>query len=165
MSTLRQALAIALSAALIGLFSLPGAAAETIYRCDHPDGSVIFSDSPCDAKAQPYRSGNTLSVIQAPNQLAERMAQNRAFIEQRRQELLQARNSGKAASPATDAPPANVQSQPWLRSPYGWPQPIRPGLPVNRQPDPADDRFSALSGPFPGTVRQRDRNDALPNDQ
>lgn len=161
-------LAIVLAVLFAESVLLPGVAAETIYRCDRPDGRVIFSDSPCDDNANPYRTGNTLSVIEAPDQLAERVAQNQAFIEQRRQALSRARQTGEAASASDEKPPASVQSQSWLYTPYRWPppmRPVRPGSPIDREPDSGSDRFSALSGPFPGTIRQPDRGDMQSNDQ
>lgn len=136
--------------------------AETIYRCDRADGGVVFSDSPCDAQAAPYRSDKPLSVVEAPNRLAERIAANQAFIDQRRQNLHQARQARAPDVPREDnRSPAPGPSQPWLQLPY-WPPPlIEPPHPQPPAPRGQNDRFSALSGPFPGTVRRR--NDSAAN--
>lgn len=163
-------LALGLIAPLATVLLIPATVAETIYRCNQADGSVVFSDTPCDDRGEPYESTNRLSVIEAPQHLAERMAENQAFIDQRRQDLSRARQE-TVLSPLPDiqtGSSAAGNQQPWLPIGYWWPQPIEPPgpeVPGDREPRPRDDRFSALRGPFPGTTRRRENPVVEPNDQ
>lgn len=156
--------------AITSLLTAAAGAEEIIYRCVHENGSLVFSDSPCDRQAQPYRAGNNLSVISAPDHLAERTAQNQAFIEQRRLELQRARRAGEPPSPAAQTqPPAAGPMHSGYYIPYGWPPSARPispePPPAHRDPSAEQDRFSALSGPFPGSTRRRGQPGAPPNNQ
>lgn len=164
-----KARATRLLIAMLGAIVLaPAAAAETIYRCDQADGSVIFSDSPCDDQGVAYQAGNTLSVVEAPTRLAERIEENRAFIEQRRERLIQQRRPDESTPDGAERAVPPDPSQPLLQVPYWPPQPIdppTPAPPVDREPAPGDDDFSALSGPFPGTTRRRDAPAEDPDSQ
>lgn len=158
-----------LVALFAGLMLAPATANETIYRCEREDGSVVFSDRPCDEQATVYRAGNNLSVVDAPKRLAERIEENRAFIDQRRERLLEQRRSAEPATERAEQPrPQSSPQQPLLQVPYWPPQPIEPPTPQppgGREPSPGDDRFSALSGPFPGTIRRRDASARDPDAQ
>lgn len=64
-------------------------AAAQIYRCTEGE-TTVFSDIPCSESAQLHVTGG-LSVIGAAENLDEIMAGNKAFIEQRQQQLAQQR--------------------------------------------------------------------------
>jgi hypothetical protein len=153
--------------ALLGLsFSLTVAA--DIYRCE-VDNVIVFSDTACQAGAQPYASKGQMSVVEVPESLEHTAELNRQFVQQRL-DRQSAERQARAARPQT-APimPAQAQGQPPARvivlPPYyqhdhypGGPPPGR-GRPDRRpveDEEPGQQKFSALSGPFPGT-RRRDR--------
>jgi hypothetical protein len=151
---------------LLLLLSLPAAA--EIYRCE-VEGVVVFTDRPCHADAQPYRAKPGLSVVSAPDNLAEVAEQNRAWLaaEQQRQDQQRAARAARAASSAaarkpatTPRGPAQGSGHPVFALPYFAP-PLPPQadrrLHAQRQgparEEAADARFSALGGRQPGSRR------------
>ncbi|MFP4207542.1 MAG: DUF4124 domain-containing protein [Wenzhouxiangella sp.] len=144
--------------------AMNSAAAETVYRCAGSDGSVVFSDTPCDQQALPYKATRRLSVIDPPPRLEERIAANQAFLEQRRARLQRPQPPETTApAPVPRRPATDRSSPPLLQVPY-WPPPTAAPHP-ERQPTPRADRFSALSGRFPGTDRRRPARQDPPDDQ
>lgn len=148
----------------MALLLLGGSAAAEIYRCQQ-EGVVIFSDRPCQADAQPHRPVGMVSYIPAADDLEETARRNRAFLEQRRARLAEARERHRKADEANEAPstPAagygpndRVLHVPYLiddrrRSPHG-----RRPAEAAQPPAAGDQRFSALGGRLPGTRRDSD---------
>ncbi len=146
-----------------------------IYRCEH-DGVIEFSDQPCDADTEPYRSEAAISVIDPSDDLDQIQQANRAWLadyraleserqEQRRQERLAIayRQTDNQRAGQADIGPRFAPA-PWAWPygplPTGRPPYFRPGEAVAPRPQP----YSALSGPFPGTRRQP-RDDDSNNDR
>lgn len=147
------------------LISLPFASLQadtTIYRCTDADGTLIFSDRPCDDTAQVYESRESLSVISAPDNVAERVEANREFIDSRRERLTEGRRGPEAPSETTARPPQrSPQSQQPMILP-AWPageteRPSPPVPPTERPEQERNERFSALGGRQPGS-RRRDQS-------
>lgn len=140
---------------------------ESIFRCDAADGSVTFSDSPCDAQAREYHSAATLSVISTPQNLAERIEANRAFIDQRRERLRVARETSRQAAgrqtqvsqTSTSASAAIGTRSGLLPVPYWLPAHEQPTPQPSREPAAREERFSALSGRQIGSVRRPNEAD------
>ncbi len=142
---------------LAGSFS----ASAEIFRCE-VDEVVIFSDSACQADARPYQSSAGLSVISAPADLDRTHMLNQAFIRERLDHQA-ARDEARAVRSAQIAQRPVVKPAPIVALPfYGF----HHELPVRRRPGqrpeqldqaPGQQPFSALSGPFPGTRRDRER--------
>lgn len=140
--------------------------AETIYRCD-TDTGVVFSDQPCDERAQVYTSTHGLSVVPANERLAEVAAENDAFLrrqaEQRQAQRQAARARDKTADPAGPTPSPSGQVTHGIRVVPEWIQQdrrLQSPPPSARRPAPVirDNRdeppYSALSGRWPGTRRE-----------
>ncbi|NKI34380.1 hypothetical protein HFP89_04295 [Wenzhouxiangella sp. XN79A] len=72
--------------ALLGLIEPAGADTGSIYRCQADDGSLVFSDLPCDERAEPIRIEGHLSVIASADGLASIARSNAAFLEMQRAE-------------------------------------------------------------------------------
>ncbi|MEX0915932.1 MAG: DUF4124 domain-containing protein [Wenzhouxiangellaceae bacterium] len=68
---------------------LASPATAQIYRCTEGD-TTVFSDIPCSESAQLHKTSG-LSVIRAAKNLDEIAASNKAFLEQRQQQLAQQR--------------------------------------------------------------------------
>lgn len=139
-------------------------AGAEIYRCES-DGVIEFSDTPCQAEPQPYRSAGNVSVVSAPDDLQQTARLNQAFIEQRQEALEEQRSERDRRAEDADArnqrQPAPA-SRAYLPLRYhGFPRhrryPVYPS--PGRNPPYRSDAsreqqpFSALSGPFPGTRR------------
>lgn len=138
------------------MFSTAALADGTIYRCANEDGSIVFSDRPCDDEARAYQGPSSLSVISAPADVQARTEANRAFIEERRERMNEARRTRELPEqqqaplvPQPARPPGHFMP---YRAP---PQEARP-LPESTAPD-REERFSALSGRQPGSVRRQDQ--------
>jgi hypothetical protein len=141
-------------------------ASAEVFRCEI-DGTIVFSDTACQPDAQPYTSQAGISVISRPADLEQTAERNREFIARRLErqvEIRQARaeqaraEAIRASSPP--GPPAHAASR-VMYVPYHVPAPRREGRGHHRrhaqdQTEPAQrqQRFSALSGPFPGTRRR-----------
>jgi hypothetical protein len=126
-----------------------------IYRCE-VDGVVIFSDRACQADAQPYRLTGNLSVVSAPADLDHTHTLNQAFIRERLDRQA-ARDQARAARPVEIPEKPIVRPAPFFALPHYGPQ-RRPGQrPEQLDQAPGQQRFSALSGPFPGTRRDREQ--------
>ncbi len=147
---------------LVPAFLLPIAlhAETSVYRCSDDSGVVTFSDRPCGDEAERYRLPTTLSVIAGADDVAERAALNRAFIERRR-ERAQTRSEPRPALPeqrqqaeSPSARPDTVYVPYWLARPAAGETRERPS-PAQRQR--GEERFSALGGRQPGSVRREDR--------
>ncbi|MEE4331578.1 MAG: hypothetical protein V2J10_11975 [Wenzhouxiangella sp.] len=155
---------IAIVAVVVALAGASAAFGAEIYRCES-DGIIEFSDTPCQADPEPYRSAAKVSVVGAPGDLEQTARLNQAFIEQRLEDQAEFRRDRLAADAAareqqqTTPPPApqvylplRYRAVPYhKRYPvYSFPGHKPPLVPeTQRQPQP----FSALSGPFPGTRR------------
>ncbi len=128
-------------------------AQASIYRCVDEEGTVIFSDRPCDEEAREYIGGTTLSVINAPEDVEARAEANRAFIEERRERQIEARRqrTQQDETPAV-VEPVRPQTQVW---PF-WAQPPVDQEPPRQPEHDREERFSALSGRQPGSARRRD---------
>jgi hypothetical protein len=151
------------------LLGLSLSATADIYRCE-VDSVIVFSDTACQAGAQPYASQGRVSVIEVPESLEHTAELNRQFIQQRLDRQSAERQARAERSHAAPLMPAHAHSEPPARiialPLHYYQQPHRPGGPPpgHRYPDrrpvedeqPGQQRFSALSGPFPGT-RRRDR--------
>lgn len=81
--------ATALAWILLACLTASPAAAAPIYRCTQGE-TTVFSDTPCSESAQLHQTQG-VSVIRAAENLDEIAASNRAFLEQRRQQLAQQR--------------------------------------------------------------------------
>lgn len=141
-----------------GILAPHAAGAETIvYRCVDADGTLIFSDRPCDDEARVHQSGTGMSVIQSPENVDARQAANRAFIEQQRERRAEARAQREAqeVEPVRGVRPIQPQA-PFV--PYWAPTPETRPAP-DRTADEREERFSALSGRLPGIARRTDRDD------
>lgn len=128
----------------------------TIYRCIDAAGTPVFSDQPCGEQAQPHQTGARLSIIEAPDDVEAVVEANRVFIDQqreRRQAAAQQRarlDELPAVREPPSAPQPRVQFVPyWLPPAHHKPRPSPD--PVERQ---REERFSALSGRQPGSVRR-----------
>ena len=150
------------------LLSLSLSAVADIYRCE-VDNVIVFSDTACQADAQPYASQGRVSVIAVPESLAHTAELNRQFVQQRLDRQSAERQARAERSHAASLIPAHARSEPSahvIGLPLHYQHGYRPGGPPpgRRGPDrrpveeeePGQQRFSALSGPFPGT-RRRDR--------
>jgi hypothetical protein len=149
----------------------PWLAAE-IFRCDI-DGVIVFSDAACQPGARPYQAQTGISIISQPADQALTRERNQQFIKERldrqaaarlarvqraqtsrTQSLPPAANQrGKANPPGLLLVPYQIPNQPVHRRGHRHgPPPDSPGQ------DQQQRRYSALSGPFPGTRRRGDRN-------
>lgn len=136
------------------MFSVSALAQASIYRCVDEQGTVIFSDRPCDDEARAYESAATLSVINAPEDVEARAEANRAFIQERRERQTEARRQGTSPDqPAAAAQPARPQTQ---FVPF-WAPYLEEQIPPERTESEREQRFSALSGRQPGSARRRDQ--------
>lgn len=154
------------------LVSLPLAA--EIYRCE-VEGVIVFSDRPCQASAQPYQAGRSISISGSAEDLAESQALNQAWLEseaQRREDRRAARSVAAVPEPLPAIRPAVGPGFGDWGFPYLEPQ-ADPGqrgqrareaaqrVPGERRPHARDlpdaanaqNRFSALSGRQPGARR------------
>jgi hypothetical protein len=82
---------LALAALGCALVAAGGAGAQTgtIYRCDSVDGTIVFSDLPCDDDARPveFHAGTGgLSVVASPNDLASVAEANARYLDRLRDE-------------------------------------------------------------------------------
>ncbi|TVS12323.1 MAG: DUF4124 domain-containing protein [Wenzhouxiangella sp.] len=133
-----------------------------VYRCSDDSGVVTFSDRPCDEQAEPYQGRGRLSVIAGSDDVAERAALNRAFIEQRREraEMRAEQPPARSPEPPRADPPGtgtrNVYVPYWLTRPTRPEQRPQP-LPSQPQTQTREERFSALGGRQPGSVRRDDQ--------
>ncbi len=148
--------------------------AAEVFRCEI-DGTIVFSDTACQPDAQRYTSSAGISVISSPVDREHTAELNREFIAQRLErqaEVRQARAEAARAAPARQGHPpgppsyaaAGRAAAPVIYVPYHAPGPRRPDHGPHRRPskpdaEPAERtrRFSALSGPFPGTRRRSDQ--------
>ncbi len=152
---------VALVWSTIGLLATglasPSATADIIYRCDAPDGSIIFSDQPCGQSQRQYEPSQRLSIVGAPPDLIARMTENQAFIDQRRARI-RAQEPLYPGHTRPQSPEREPSPNPYLMFFPVWtaPSPLPPGQGDHGSAEPsrAQDKFSALSGPFPGTVRR-----------
>jgi len=87
---------VRVAAVVLAWLAIGPAGAAEIYRCDH-GGTTVFSDRPCADDAALHRSGNGLSIVAAPDDLETVSAQNREFVEQRRQRLAEHRRAAARA--------------------------------------------------------------------
>ena len=125
----------------------------TIYRCVDYAGTIVFSDQPCDEQAQPHDTGNRLSVIQAPDNVEAVVQANRVFIDRQREQrqlAAQQRARQEQAAPAPHLRPPRVQFVPYWLPPAHY----KPRPPPDRVEREREERFSALSGRQPGSVRR-----------
>ncbi len=142
-------------------------ASDVLYRCEI-EGVTVFSDQPCSRDAQRYTSGGSISVVPPAADLDQIAEANQALLDQRRQaqadRAVARRQSESPAIQAARPAAAEVQSLPWTR--HGWPaygydfyRPYqhRHGSTPEQVPAPPR-RYSALSGPFPGS-RRRDQDE------
>lgn len=129
-----------------------------IYRCVDADGTLIFSDRPCGAEAEVHQSGANLSVIPGSEDHEQRLADNRAFIEQQRlQRQAQRRQSELGAVEARAAGQTAFEQRPVVQWVPFWAThaapPVRPRPPESR-PERVEQAFSALSGRQIGSTRR-----------
>lgn len=132
------------------LVPLPLAAGE-IYRCVE-DGRIVYTDQPCE-DGEVVREIKPMDAAESVAELERIIARNQEFIERRRDRLAEARMERERAW--REQPQVIVvdsHHRPVI-SPVG-----HAGFPVKKHrdaPEPAarEERFSALSGPFPGTRR------------
>lgn len=136
------------------MFSTAALADGTIYRCVNDDGSIVFSDRPCDDEGRVYQGPSSLSVISAPADVQARTEANRAFIEERRERMNEARRMRELSEQQQEALAPQPARPPSHFLPY-WapPQEARP-LPESTDTD-REERFSALSGRQPGSARRQ----------
>ncbi|MFU8830823.1 MAG: hypothetical protein ACNA7J_01590 [Wenzhouxiangella sp.] len=142
---------------LAGSFSV----SAEVYRCEI-DGVVTFTDRACPADAQPYQPSAGLSVISAPSDLDRTRMLNQAFIRERLDHQA-ARDEARAVRSAQNAQRPAVKPAPIVALPfYGFHHELPARRRSGRRPGqldqaPGQQPFSALSGPFPGTRRDRER--------
>jgi hypothetical protein len=151
-----------------------------IYRCEG-EGIIEFSDRPCQddsgtvdsAAQQIHHSQGSVSVISPPADLEAIQEASRSWLEDHRDRQSQERQAAQEARIALrNAAPAHVRAydgaaEPRRIVPVLWP--YRPhAIPYRRHPalgptpvNPRQRPYSALSGPFPGTVRS-DLEPAVP---
>ncbi|MEN1728964.1 MAG: hypothetical protein AAGJ52_11050 [Pseudomonadota bacterium] len=153
------------------LLALPLCAqASDIYRCEI-DGVIEFSDQPCQTDSVPYQPAGSISVIEPAQDLSSIQQRNQDWLDQHRDrqtredEIAAARRLAAAQTTPTPAPPqpARVIS-PWAWQPPTYRPPVRPPVRPPSEFEPPPQRYSALSGPFPGT-RRRASNDSTTSDQ
>lgn len=61
-------------------------AAAEVYRCNDGD-TTVFSDVPCSDEAELHQLRSGISVVAAAGDLAEVAERNRAFVDQRQEDL------------------------------------------------------------------------------
>lgn len=142
----------------IALMALAGVAPAQIYRCDTGQ-TTTFSDQPCDDGAAVHTSVRQISVVEPAADLDRIAERNQAFIRERLDRRAAVRAArAKAARPSQQRPakgPAHTPAVTYL--PF-WIEPPRrhhgrQQRPPQTLPEPAQQAFSALSGPFPGSRR------------
>ena len=142
-----------------------------VFRCVDDDGSVVFSDQPCDDEGQAYEPAGNMSVVATRDNLEARIQANQEFVENRRERLREAQERARrqrqeaeaAAAQAAPLPPSgqNVTLPFW---PPGWSEPPPPSADgEQRASPPRDERFSALGGRQLGSAR-RPAEDGESND-
>lgn len=150
---------------LIGIMAAPVQA--DIYRCEI-DGVIVFADSPCQDDARPYESRGGISVVEAPSNLAEIEAANQALIRHRLAQQAERAAAARQRAETPTPPPISRETSPWVPV-FGLPHHRYDHRYDNRgrrhpprrfaEDEPQrEQRYSALSGPLPGT-RRRDRDD------
>ncbi len=157
---------------ILMMVALPASA--EVFRCEI-DGTIVFSDTACQPDAQPYTSSAGISVISPPVDREKTAERNREFIAQRLERQAEARQAraeaARAARAREDQPPgppahaaAGRTAAPVVYVPYHAPGPRRPDRGPHHRPSKPESepvertrRFSALSGPFPGTRRRSDQ--------
>ena len=163
--------ATALLIALPLLMVVSSATADSqVFRCVDDDGSVVFSDQPCDDEGQAYKPAGNMSVVATPDNLEARIQANQEFVQNRRERLREAQERARQrqeaeAAEAQVAPLApagqNVTLPFW---PLGWSEPPPPATDdARRTTPPRDERFSALGGRQLGSAR-RSEDDGEEND-
>lgn len=135
-----------------------------IYRCEI-DGTTVFSDTPCSIDAVAYASAATVSVIPSAGDLDRTEAANQAFIQARldrqaaeRETRLRRAERSQAAAVAP-APAANrviILPQVAQAPGHGRYRP-HPRHRAGEEEATRQQRFSALSGPWPGSRRPEPR--------
>ena len=127
----------------------------TIYRCVDAAGTTVFSDQPCGEQAQRHEAGARLSVIEAPANVEAVVEANRVFINQQR-ERRQAAAQQRARQEELTALRAQPAAQPRVQFVPYWLPPAhhKPRPPPERVEREREERFSALSGRQPGSVRR-----------
>lgn len=136
------------------LVSSSALAEASIYRCIDEEGTVIFSDRPCDEEARAYEGAATLSVINAPEDVEARAEANRAFIEARRERQSEARRQGLQQE---QQPPASVRPvRPQTQFVPFWAPYLEEQVPPTGNAREREESFSALSGRQPASTRRRD---------
>jgi hypothetical protein len=146
---------------MLSLLASPTAGAETIYRCDKTDGSTVFSDHPCGQSQRPYEPRQRLSIVSAAPDLNTRISRNQAFIERRRARIERQTPRGPAQQPRPNESIQSGGDQRLVVLPGWWTgfppraDHHRVGRSSGTHDSGSDDvRFSALGGPFPGTIRR-----------
>ncbi|AKS41817.1 hypothetical protein [Wenzhouxiangella marina] len=127
-----------------------------IYRCE-VDGTVVFADQPCDASATPYDTTASLSIIEHSKDLKTGNEAVQALLSHRREQQAERRRLREQVTAAPPAPVViveQVQTTPLPWYPRHWRPERRPLPPASIPERPS--RYSALSGPFPGTRRTPD---------
>ncbi len=163
--------ATALLIALPLLMVVSSATADSqVFRCVDDDGSVVFSDQPCDDEGQAYEPSGNMSVVATPDNLEARIQANQEFVENRRERLREAQERSRqrqeaeaaAAQAAPLAPSGQNVTLPFW--PAGWSEPPPPAAEGERRATrPRDERFSALGGRQLGSAR-RSEDDGEEND-
>lgn len=143
------------------LAGLATVAPAEVYRCDEA-GITVFSDQPCSDQAITHRPVRQISVIEPSADLEQVAERNRAFIRERLDRQAEIRKARvQAASRAQAARPGPHHQVPAFVHVPVWVEPRLHRFPEQRRddkdrpplPHAARQRFSALSGPFPGTRR------------
>lgn len=149
------------------LVALPASA--EVFRCEI-DGTIVFSDTACQPDARPYTSQAGISVISRPVDLDQTSERNREFIDQRLERQAETRKAraeqvraAQQAQAHQSGPPPHAAARgsaaPIIYVPYRAPHRSDHGQharhrPAAQAPAEQERRFSALSGPFPGTRRR-----------
>lgn len=81
----RLAMTAILSALLVTLFAGNPAEAQ-VYRCQD-GGTTVFSDVPCSDNADLFEMRNGISVVAAADDLDEVAQRNKAFVDQRQEQV------------------------------------------------------------------------------
>lgn len=138
--------------------ALSGIAQAKVYRCVDADGTLIFSDRPCGAQAEVHESGSNFSVVPGVGDHEQRLAEQRAWIDQQRElRHRQRRQREAAAARAPSVDQGLAAARPVIQWVQFWaphPAPAAgPGPPESR-PARAVQGFSALSGRQLGATRR-----------
>jgi len=163
-----------ISFAWLLIFQNLAAQEQTIYRCEH-GGVIEFSDQPCAAANSddpggdrqgdqtPYQPEGAISVISPAGDLDQIRRSNRAWLADYRSlelERLSRQRQLRNESSRAQSVARRQDKQQQRRAPWTWPYRNQHAnrrsnqMPSNTVQIPTrPQRFSALSGPFPGARR------------